>query len=509
MSILSELPTEVVQQLTRGLALGRYSLLVGSGVNSRATSQDGRPLPDGPSLAVELAAAFDVPIEADEDVALHTVYSIIEGEHLRTSDGQDLPAYFGDRFTNCVPSWQGTLAAVPWQTVVTLNVDDVLEKALSAPPRAPWSIRRFNWDDRYEPPIVWRQDATEADKRFQVVHLHGSAAGLKAGRSVVFSLSQYQAAVRAGGAWHVVFQSLFAASPFLIIGASLVHEVDLADILRAGSQSETLTGYPTVAVIRDVAPLMRRTLENANIRVIQADAEEFINELIGQLDVAESIAVSASRTSYGAAKARAFLSMFDDLRNYMPPAASQLAKRDFLRGDEPIWDDMTRNLDILRATTPILSQAVTARADTQTIHCVTGYQGSGKTVVLLQLAQPLISQGYDVYLLRGDRGIAIDPVLSWIQSEHKSVLLVDGMADYADILNNLAAKCSEQDIPLLIVGTERKSGIRRLRRLVDQKFLSPADSAHTVGNLTDDEISRLIFKLDELGRLVSIATRGR
>src|SRR5439155_27239567 len=59
--------------LLQGLARGEYEVLLGAGASLGATGGDGRPLPDGKTLAKELAMDFAVDT-ADDDVDLRTIY---------------------------------------------------------------------------------------------------------------------------------------------------------------------------------------------------------------------------------------------------------------------------------------------------------------------------------------------------------------------------------------------------------------------------------------------------
>ena len=123
-------------------------------------------------------------------------------------------------------------------------------------------------------PLSWNERFTERDlsPSQQIVHLHGLADRLQGethnSEALVFSTLEYARAVASPRTWHKVFFDEFAGRPFLVIGARLVEEFDLAEVLENGSAAFQATGYPSVLVVPSIPPIRRDRLQNAGFTII-------------------------------------------------------------------------------------------------------------------------------------------------------------------------------------------------------------------------------------------------
>ena len=193
-------------------------------------------MPTGVGLRDALVEDFEIDT-GGEEISLVQAYS-----YLRSSEPDRLTKYLREWFVDCQPTWQPSLAEFNWSRIWTLNIDDVAEKA-------------FNKQGRTVKPLAWNERFSDRNSlnAHQIIHLHGLASRLEIGKSneevLVFSILEYIRAVSSPHTWHKVFLDQFAERPFLIIGAQLTEEIDLAEVLEGGSVAGHSTGFPSGVVV--------------------------------------------------------------------------------------------------------------------------------------------------------------------------------------------------------------------------------------------------------------------
>lgn len=190
--------------LKTAIESGNCVLFIGAGIGYSMTGSDGNPVPDGASLARELAHHFRIDTESTDLSKVSQICS------LRRPRGE-LDDYLRKRLANIEPNdhvkW---LTTNRWRAIYTTNYDLGIERAYehnSATLQTPVSVSVI-------------QDLVDFDPRFQVpiFHIHGSPFGTH--QSIVITQDDY-AMFRERR--RMLFESLklhFATSTILYIGYS-------------------------------------------------------------------------------------------------------------------------------------------------------------------------------------------------------------------------------------------------------------------------------------------------
>lgn len=245
--------SDLLLTLARGIANGEYSLLVGAGATAGAEGGDGQPLPTGPGFRRELVQRFELGASA-EQAPLQRVFAAAAKK-----GPEALAELLVARFTRTTPTWQRRLAELPWHRVWTLNIDDILEQV-------------FSDHDMPIASLTFRSSSARRQRRadLEIVHLHGAADELRlrlkevsaaeALDTIIFDWPQYAQAVRSDPVWHQRFTDDFIDTPFLVIGATIIDEVDFWRIFSRPSSARELWGMPTVSVLRSVNDFDRSQL---------------------------------------------------------------------------------------------------------------------------------------------------------------------------------------------------------------------------------------------------------
>jgi len=487
---------ELLQTIAKGLLEGEYSLLLGAGASAGSPGGNGKPLPTAPGLTDALIADFKIDT-GGESISLSRAYDSVSRRN-----EQSLHNYLRDWFSNCRPTWQGLIADFKWHRIWTLNIDDVVEAAFKGRRK---EIAPFGWRDRF-----YDRNRSSAD---QIIHLHGIASRLNqegdAEPSLIFSISEYTSTVSDSRSWHQVFIDEFGSLPFVIIGARLIEEFDLAEALSVGSSSETTSGYPSVVVLPHVTALQEDELSSRGLRVIQRDGENFLRELLLAFNEVRKTRNQLYGTSVSGDSAR-FLQQFIDLRAYKPRTIAE--HTDFYAGYEPTWHDIVQNSDVqfdaTEKASQVIVEAIRQEEAEQSVYILEGRQGTGKSTALLRIANNLIGQGVRPFLFRNDEYLDSDAALAWLRQMPESVLLFDDIPDFATNINELASSCRELSIGLLVIGGARSNRLRRAGDLISQDILPPEHILH-FGRLTDSDVDKLIDKLHSRGRLGQITRLNR
>jgi len=162
------LDSKDLTSIVEGIARGEYHLLLGAGSSIGGTGGDGRKIPDGKTLAIEIAEDFGIDTQG-EPIDLKTAYELAE---LRLANGAGRADYIRKRFSKCQPSWQGTLTNFRWSRVWTLNIDDV-EQSYSLHPESSQAPSPYTWIDLYTDPA--KDKDARGKEELQIIHLHGYA----------------------------------------------------------------------------------------------------------------------------------------------------------------------------------------------------------------------------------------------------------------------------------------------------------------------------------------------
>jgi len=490
------------QDLIEGMVRREYHLLVGAGINADCLGGDGKLIPDSSALANQLVTDFGLKTDG-EDVDLKRAYENIE--ELRDQHKRNRSQYFKARFSNCTPSWQGSIFSLGWRRIWTLNVDDVLENAFVKYTGDITTRRKYHrctWSD----PFI---ELGRENDDVQIVHLHGVADGTD---NLIFSIVEYVKAITTRKTWHPVFGDEYQGEPFIIIGAKVRDEIDLAEAIRLGNKSREQLGRPSVIVLREITGLLRAELKRYGLIPIKSDAKAFIERLTPDVvDLETKLARTVVPGSYPTLplEARVFLEQFRLLK---PNKQDQVVPfgHDFYAGYEPYWTDILNDYDvrfecienIFQELVPLVNSSETD----QRIYYFSGDPGSGKSAILLRIARDLISLGKDVFLFRGEQRPNINSIVWWLRRSPNTVLLFDDIADFLAEIGQLCRDCRQEKVKLLIVATERASREGVIIDELEHNFLQKYKKT-PLGRLSDADINRLIDKLKTQGRLGKITRK--
>ena len=115
------------------------------------------------------------------------------------------------------------------------------------------------------------------------MYLHGRARDL-GGRldGLVFSIAEYSHATRIFQQWHASFQTHYIESPFIVCGATLAEEVDLAEAIRTKNLS-LANGFPSFIVSIDLDSGQKERMRRFNLVPIVCPLEKFWTFLLEEL----------------------------------------------------------------------------------------------------------------------------------------------------------------------------------------------------------------------------------
>ena len=94
----------------------------------------------------------------------------------------------------------------------------------------------------------------------------------------------------------------------------------------------------------------------------------------------------------------------------------------------------------------------------------------------------------------------VDATIDWLKVVPRTVFFFDDFADNSTTLQRLAKKCQDENVRLLLVGSDRPTRMPMIKDRIDDHYLD-LSGAYWYGKMTDSDIGRLISKLHERGRL--------
>lgn len=432
-------------QLIRGIADAQYNLLLGAGFSMSATDHTGLNLPSGPGLSRDINRDFSLGFDESQSSNLPIVFD--EARHLLEDRGGALAKYLKGRFTKTRPTWHGQVLDMPFERIWSLNIDDIFDQIKWEEGRK-FASSAVTWMDDLAPSKI-------SSGNVQVVHLHGRAASLgETCDGLVFTLREYAKAVRTRGDWHSEFWNQWLQRPFLVIGARLVDEFDLAEALTRGTAAQEATGFPTIAILKGLNAIDERRLRRGNVVPVDADAEEFFGVLTREIARYRERHAEISRSVLSPALVARFNQQFSVIAD----GRHRLRRsHDFYGGDEPEWQDIASNLDAARQITDAASRAIAERASSNQsgVILLTGNPGAGRTTALYRIGQSMVRAGYQVFKFRELDRPDVEAVVGWLKANPKTFLIFDNAADFAGTIGEILARCKVQGAKALVAVAER------------------------------------------------------
>lgn len=486
------LSTEEITHFVEGIARMEYHLLLGAGASLGAKNNIGL-IPNAKDLTDQIVSDFSIAT-GGYDLELKAAYEHIEGMTDRLGRSRD--EYFAAKFTGCIPSWQSLIADFRWNKIWSLNIDDVIELAYSQKKVTKQHIKTIDWTDYYS-------ETDRAKNELQLVHLHGYAPYLQASRSkLVFSILEYLQATSKAHAWHRIFGDEFLQRPFIVVGAKLTDEYDLADVIRRGNNARNLTGRPSVILLKEIPPFMKGNFKKWGLLPVEGTAESFFKELKPHVEESEKSLIGISTPVNK--DALIFLNQFRWLRADDSSLGNK--NRDFYLGDDPEWSDIQQNkdavFDVALRITQNIGEIERLTTAVQRVYCISGPPGSGKTASAMRIAREITKIGYDVFWFKGETRPKLDGIKWCFNTFKKVAIFMDGLADFANDIGRLLVEAADNNLKVLLVGTERIQRMQLIYQSIGAEFL--VTNGFSTAVLTDDDIKRLLEKLEESKRLGKI-----
>jgi hypothetical protein len=157
----------------------------------------------------------------------------------------------------------------------------VVEQAYTEAKSPVQTLRTLDWTDLYREP-------NRGEDELQIIHLHGFALYIIKNRTkLVFSMLEYLQATSALHAWHRIFGDEFLQRPFIIIGARLTDEFDLADVIRRGNNSASYVGRPSLIILKEIPDFQKKQFRKWGLIPIETSADSFLNSLKDEVKARE------------------------------------------------------------------------------------------------------------------------------------------------------------------------------------------------------------------------------
>ena len=433
-----------VALLMKALDEGAVNLLTGAGASWGAKGGDGVELGGGAEVARELNKRFRLENEEPDCSNLQLVY----GDVAATPSNLGLLAEFlKARFVKCSVTWQRELLMLPWKRIWTLNIDDVLQRASNASDER--ALRPSSWDD----PIAVRP---LRGSELQIVYLHGRASQIdKTPARIIFSLKDYAARQEVSPGWHSEFRSEFIRKPFIVCGARLRDEFDLATVLDIGNRSRERGGCPSFIVLSGFAPGEEARFRRQGLVPVAATGDVFFRAL--SIDLAAYIATQPAQTPAFHAATTAVRSSFRALSPAVPRPRRML---DFYSATEAQWHHIVDGLDAFLDVPKRALQWLNDKTADARVVLIGGGPVSGKTSSALRVAFELQQQGYEAWLFRSEERFDEAMLCEYLSTKRSTVLVFDDCADFSSSLAGLIKAARDRGLPLRVVATTESWRLR-------------------------------------------------
>ena len=407
--------------LLRGLHEGKYNLLLGAGASYGCYGGDGVELKDGATVSQQIADAFSLNVNAVEAKKLNLTY-----EDAQNKNEAGLRRWMRVRFMGCNPTWQKKIFQVYWDRIWTFNVDDVLENAFDEDraQNVQAGIASIDWKEKVKP-----LEATKNQQ--QVIYLHGRASDL-GGKldGLIFSVEEYTHATRSFQQWHASFQTHYIEDPFIICGATLAEEVDIAQAIRTKNLSRA-TGFPSLIVSFGLDEGQKDRLRRFNLTPIICPLDNFFIILLQELKVYRAMANAVSSRLKSGTYER-FLAQFRRL-DIKDTSRTAIEGTDFYGGDEPTWKDVLDDLDAKFLATAHAVDLLDRQANRYAA-LIYGGSVSGKSVSLLRIARQALRKGYKVFWFRHEESFNAEIAADYLSEDDRAMLFIDDAADYSEAI---------------------------------------------------------------------------
>lgn len=492
------------QNLKSNIAKGNVILFLGAGASCSSKNHHGDNLRMGNSLAEHMSRHFSEPYGNE---SLKDVYSSIRFIHKeRVND------YFEDVMRYCRPSDSYIkLAQYAWRRIYTINIDDAFDRALSN--NRVQDINVCSMASKYR-----IQDQTFS--RLDYIKLHGSVDRLQEG--VIFSPEEYADISSQEHHWYAMLPQDYTDSVFLFIGTNIDEPALLKVLNDFKLKYKTEPGRHYLLIPSATTHQINSLMSRYNVEHLPGKLEDFTNWLEsefpkplasidlfhannpGLTDILSTVKPGEQTKKYSSRELDVLTSVVllnNSFFSKVPVHAGQSIEYDFYTGVKPTWSD-------IKSKIPAELQVYQSFRDTvknnikENIHIsvLIGQAGSGKTTVLMQIAESL-SKEIDLPLYYYDNSAPLDELIYALNGIHdRYVIFIDKLSN---CIPQLLKIINEKKLDsCFIVCTERKN---IWKKTCESRCASYARTLD-VEKITKSDALKILSKLELYGRWTRLAS---
>ena len=253
--------------------------------------------------------------------------------------------------------------------------------------------------------------------------------------------------------WHTEFRSEFAQKPFVVVGARLTEEFDLATVLDFGNRSKERGGCPSFVVLRDILPGQVARFSRQGLVTVKATGEAFFDAL--KFDVNAFLQTNPEGAAIRVQAHSEMRACFRQLHDEIDQQA--LGRRrvlDYYASVEAQWSHIVSNLDApIEATRNAISWLSANDSSPVKFTLISGDPVSGKTTMSLRIGLECMKKGYEVWTFRGEELYNEALIVEYARTANKLLLVFDDAADYSQSFRFLSVEAMRLGVQLRVVVT--------------------------------------------------------
>lgn len=513
--IIEMLPNADRLYLEANLRRNRVVLFLGAGFSTDAFNEAGTHLPLSRGLAERLWTFLEYP-GAYDGTELRYLY---DGARKKKGDAAVREILRELLDVSNYPDWYKLLTGWFWRRIYSTNIDDLVEAVFLGNRSAPQLEL-----------IVPPDEFTDRDaflRNIQYIKLHGCIN--EATKPVVFSPIEYGRRASLHDTWYDHFLRDYSSYPTLLVGTELNEPLFWQYLAARQEKPRGAAEFRPKSFL--VSPNISRARIDAlalyNILPVDATAEEFLGWLsnlpsfkapreavLREIDPTLEEIIALESAGASRARIRAAESFFTTFEQIRPKAASPSARRDFLLGVQPGWDDIVRNLDADREIngrlTATLRTAYSENQNQVSVAVLHGSAGSGKSTTAMRVAYSLALEGVPVYFATGRNRPDPRSITDYLRDLGvRTMLVFDNAGPDLRLISELKAATENLPLkPVILVCLRSNQWFQKRYLFQDFDQLSEME----IPNLSHYDIEQVLSVLEReglLGNLLSLAPSGR
>ena len=475
-------------------------LFLGAGGSVGATHRENKELVMGNGLARLIAEKFlndeyyDENLEYTSGMAISAT-SIIEVQRF-------IKSYLIDF---CPDSFHYEISDIAWDSIFTINYDLIVEKSYEGNRNRLQELSIFiSNDDKFE-------DKVKTIRDVPFYKLHGCITKSE-DRSIPFVLSteQYISHLENREALFSTLYEKAHSNPIIYIGTSL-RDSDIRSIILKVIQESKGGHARSYLVTPNPRKYDYEYWSERKITVLPGTLEEFLGSIKGKLDT-NSVKLSLFRNDssllpiYGQfivdSKQHSqlidnfleynFVHVHKNMNHEVPNA------KNFYKGYGQGFSPIIEGLDARRSLTDTILENYFIEDDntsTSTLAVITGYAGSGKTILLRRLAYEA-AVDFNRLVLWGEHPYNTDfSVLIEIyrRTQKRLYVFIDNANKHQEIIETLLGKAKKERLPLTIFTADRSNSWNETKKELEYYVRDE----YQLNNLSEKEIDILLKLLEE------------